>query len=179
MAALVTLDEAKAHLNLSGSAEDAELLGMVEAVTAPIERIVGAVLPATYTERHDGGGAAIALLHPPVLSVTSVTLADGTVLTADDYEVDAIPAVLTRVSAGSVLRWERGRISVVYLAGMSSVPANVRLAALITVQHMWRTQRGSRDQRFTGGEETWNPGMGFSLPRRALELLGSKVPGIA
>ncbi|TQS29133.1 hypothetical protein [Microbispora sp. KK1-11] len=181
MATLVSLEEAKAHLNISSGTDDAEILRMVEGITAPIERIVGSVLPASYTERHDGWRPGIALRHRPVQSVTSVTLPGGAVLGVDGYELDGDAGVLTRLSGGREWVWEDGRITVVYTAGMAEVPANVKLAALIVLQHMWKTQRGtSRDARFGGGgEEQWTPGMGFTLPRRALELLGDQVSGIA
>ena len=180
MATLVTLAEAKAHLNITSGSDDAEIMGMVEAVTEPIERIVGSVLPQAYTERHDGDRAMIALSHRPVLSVTSVTLPGGGTVTPPGYELDADAAVLTRMAGIYRRAWEAGRIAISYTAGLAAVPAHVRLAALIVVQHLWETQRGGpRDQRFTGGSEDWSPGMGFALPRRALELLGDQTAGIA
>lgn len=181
MATLVTLAEAKAHLNITGVSDDEEIMGMVEAVTTPIERVAGSVLPASYTERHDGARPMIALSHRPVLSVTSVTLPGGTTVAPPGYELDADAAVLTRMAGAYRWEWEAGRITVSYTAGLAAVPAHVRLAALIVVQHLWETQRGGpRDQRFTGGGgEGWSPGMGFALPRRALELLGDQTAGIA
>lgn len=180
MAALVTLEEAKTHLNITAVTWDAEILGMVEAVTEPVERLVGSVLPVTYIEFHDGGRAAIALSHRPVLSVDEVTLPGGSTLAADGYAIDSDAAVLTRVAGGYRWQWEPGRVGVEYTAGLAAVPPHVRLAALIIVGHMWETQRGGRDQRFTGsGEEGWRPGLGFALPRRALELLGDQNAGIA
>lgn len=179
MATLVTLADAKAHLNISGSGDDAEIFGMVEAVTEPIERIVGSVLQQSCTERHDGARPGIALMRRPVLSVASVTLPGGGTVTSGGYELDGGAGVLTRMMGGYPAVWEAGRIVVVYTAGLSAVPAHVRLAALITVQHLWETQRGGRDRRFTGNDDPWTPGMGYALPRRALELLGDQVAGIA
>ncbi|MEV4059722.1 hypothetical protein [Nonomuraea dietziae] len=181
MATLVTLPETKVHLGITSDSDDAEIMAMVEAVTEPIELIVGSVLPAAYTERYDGGRAALALAHRPVLSVTSVTLPGGATVTAAGYELDADAGVLTRMAGGYRWAWESGRITIAYTAGLAAVPKHVRLAALITVKHMWETQRGGqRDQRFTGNsEESWNPRWGYTLPRRALELLGNQNAGIA
>lgn len=181
MATLVSLEHAKTHLNITTSAEDAEILRMVEAVTEPVERIVGSVLPVSFSEFHDGGRAAIALSHRPVLSIDSVTLPGGATVASDGYELEADAGVLIRMAGGFRWQWEPGRIGVGYTAGLAEVPAHVRLAALIIVGHMWETQRGGqRDGRFTGGgEEGWRPGLGFSLPRRALELLGDQNAGIA
>ncbi len=178
-ATLVSLAEAKAHLNITSGAEDAEIMRVIEAVTVPIERVAGSVAPTAHTEIHPGSRPVIVLSHQPVLSVTSVT-GPGGVVDAEGYALDGQAGVLARMSgvAGGV--WEAGQITVTYTAGLASVPPHVRLAALIVVQHLWETQRGGRDQRFTGaGEEGWNPGLGFALPRRALELLGDPMPGIA
>lgn len=182
MGMLVTLAQAKKHLNITGSGDDAEITAMVEAVTEPVETIVGSVLPRPYAEVHDGGREAIPLAHRPVLSVTSVTLPGGGTVAAAGWELAADAGVLTRVSGGYAARWESGRIKISYVAGVATVPAHVRLAALIIVKHMWETQRGGgeRDRRFTGtGEQPWDPRRGYSLPRRALELLGDQNAGIA
>ncbi|MFI6819263.1 hypothetical protein ACIBG7_43230 [Nonomuraea sp. NPDC050328] len=182
MTALVTLEEARAQLNraASASATDAEILRVIEAVTAPIERIAGAVLPTPHTEVYAGGGRAIVLAHAPVLTVTSVGLAVGGELAADGWRLDRTSGVLTRLAAGSPSIWEPGQLTISYVAGLPSIPPHVRMAALITVQHLWELQRGSRDQRFTGSsDQAWTPAMGFALPHRAMELLGEQTAGIA
>ncbi len=177
-AGLVSLDDAKRQLNITSDTEDAELAEMIRAVTAVVERHTGAVLRRTVVEQH-AGGYALALRQLPVVAVTSIAGlgVGGLDVAPGDVLVDGLSGVVCAVDG----RWIAGPVLVTYTAGQAMVPPNVRLAALIILQHLWETQRGgSRDTRFTGGgDETWNPGMGFAIPRRALELLGDQVSGIA
>jgi hypothetical protein len=66
-----------------------------------------------------------------------------------------------------------------YQAGYTTVPANIRLGALIIVQHLWETQRGMMGVQLGGDGETYVTGRGFAIPRRAIELLGPQLPGVA
>jgi hypothetical protein len=77
-------------------------------------------------------------------------------------------------------RWICGPLRWTYLAGRSDVPANVDLAARLILQHMWETQRGRQGaERRGGSDEVFDPRFGFSIPRRAQELLGAQAPGVA
>ncbi|MFD0885754.1 hypothetical protein ACFQ08_14480, partial [Streptosporangium algeriense] len=76
-------------------------------------------------------------------------------------------------------RWIAGPVLVVYAAGRTEIPANVLLAALIIIGHLWETQRGTVAPRLGTDDEVWDPRAGFAVPRRALELLGDQVSGIA
>jgi hypothetical protein len=180
MADLVTLAEAKAHLDIpeQDTDDEAEISAFIASLTEPIERHVGAVLPVAYTERHDGARPAIALDHPPVVSITSVTLPGGVNLAAPAWEIDKPSGVLTRMIGDYPSCWEYGRITVVYTAGLATVPAHVRQAALIILQHLWETQRGSMQQP-VNADDSYDPRWAYSIPRRALELLGPAVGGIA
>lgn len=51
MAELVTLAEAKAHLDKTSNADDAELIGFVEAATAVVEDYVGPMSVKTFVKR--------------------------------------------------------------------------------------------------------------------------------
>ncbi|MEV0149104.1 MULTISPECIES: hypothetical protein [unclassified Nonomuraea] len=174
-AGLVSLADARAHLNITTGADDVELAEVVRAATAAVERHVGAVLRRVYVEEHPGG-YAIALHHTPVLSVASASgvLPGVPDLAAADLQVDGSSGVLRRGTGA----WIAGPVRVTYTAGRAEVPPNVRLATLIIIQHLWETQRGSALPRF-GGEDTWDPRQAFAVPRRALELLGERVSGIA
>ncbi|MBO4272387.1 hypothetical protein [Microbispora triticiradicis] len=173
--AIVSLADARAHLNLTSATDDAELMEMIRAVTVVVERHAGAILRRPYTEEHRGG-YAIALQHTPVVSITSTegALPGVPVLDPADLTVDSVSGV-ARQSSG---QWIAGPLRVTYVAGRAEVPPNVRLAALIILQHLWESQRGTAVPAF-GAEEPWNPGLGFAIPRRALELLGTPLPGIA
>ncbi|MFQ6212475.1 hypothetical protein ACLMMQ_29975, partial [Bacillus mobilis] len=83
---IVTVAEVKKHLNMSATdtSQDDELGVFIESVTDVIEHIVGPVVPRAVTEVHDGGGGALVLRRPPVLSVMSVT-EDGIAVVEGTY----------------------------------------------------------------------------------------------
>lgn len=176
---LVSLVEAREQLNITGTANDAEILRMLQAITEPVERYVGAVGRRTWTETFDGGQTKIALLHFPVLSITQV-VESGAVLVSSGYMVKPNAGVLTRVSGGYPTRWRTGadNITVTYEAGRVITGEHIRQAVLIILQHLWETQRGgfSASPR---DSDTYDPRFGYSIPRRALELLGEPLPGMA
>jgi hypothetical protein len=72
-----------------------------------------------------------------------------------------------------------GRILATYVAGESQVPPNVQLAGLIIIQHLWETQRGAMGVQLGGDSDNYVAGRGFAIPRRAIELLGPQLPGVA
>jgi len=178
-AGIVSVREAKKQLNLDAADtdDDEEVAGVIRAVTEPIERIVGAVARRPVVETHDGG-YALALRRAPALSVTSAVAARTGVLDQGVADLEL------NVSAGIVRRrdgaWMAGPLRITYLAGRADVPAHVRQAALIIIQHMWETQRGQMGGvRRGGSDEVYDPRFGFSIPRRAQELLGDQPGAIA
>jgi hypothetical protein len=185
-AILFSLSDAKEHLNIPAdrTTDDEELRRFVEAVTEIVESGpdwgVGPVAVRTYVDRiHPHATPALVLRHRPVLSVTSVTavLDGGTTYLPADLDVDGQAGIVVRRAAAG-LWFTGGPWDAVYLAGRRQVPANISHAGRIILQHLWSTQR-SRDIRRppigTSGEtlEVRAAGMTFSVPRRAIELLGS------
>ncbi|MGW8703234.1 phage head-tail connector protein [Streptomyces eurythermus] len=175
--ALLTLEDAKAQLNMTGSSDDAELQVYVDAVTDVIERYVGPVLDRSVTEMVRGRGTVLALSQAPVVSLTSVTAlaADGSAFAADDVYLDQDAGLLYRLDG---CPFTGGPWRVVYQAGRgATVPPTINLAARILVQHLWRTQYGaSRGLPSIGGGEDYSvteqvPGWGYAVPNRVLELL--------
>lgn len=185
---IVTLAEAKLHLNITGTDSDAELAGFISAATQPCEDVVGAVVNRTVVEVFDGGRAQLPLSHRPVSSITSV-VDTGTTLSASSYTVNAESGVLTLVAGPSPLPFLVGvqSVTVTYVAGRvastaavaTSAYGNIRMAALIIVQHLWETQRPAAAGPFTQGVDDFDPRYSFSIPRRATELLGERVAGFA
>jgi hypothetical protein len=112
----------------------------------------------------------------PVLSLTSVVAADGS-MTWDPANmlVDGETGLLTVTSGESLA----GAVDFTYQAGELVVREDYRLAALIIVQHLWETQRGTMGVQLGGDGETYVAGRGFAIPRRAIELLGTPLPGVA
>jgi uncharacterized phiE125 gp8 family phage protein len=184
---IFTLAQAKKQLNIDAAdtASDDELSGVyIPAVTAVIENNVGKVINRSVTEVFDGGRAVLLLTSIPVVSITSVTEA-GSVLDPAGYVVDKNSGVLTRVSGVSAIACLPGiqSVSVLYVAGQAAdvtqVAGNVRLAGLIILQHMWETQRPAGGGPFSQGQDDYDPRYSYSIPRRALELLGEPIGGFA
>lgn len=179
---IVTLTDVKAQLNISASdtSDDVELQGYIDAATAAVETQLGQVVDQrTAVDRLDLVGSSVFLLQStPVISLTSITSLDGTQtwsVSPSVMHVDSTSGCVTVLSGASV----SGPVLVTYQAGMVAVPANVRLAGLIIIQHLWETQRSVMGVQLGGDQETYVVGRGFAIPRRAIELLGPQLPGVA
>jgi hypothetical protein len=178
-AGVLSLTEAKKQLNIDADdlSDDEEISGFIRSVTDVCERYVGALGRKTYVEKH-GGGYMLALNRAPVLSLTTVeaVMTGGTDQTVADLDVDGPTGIVQRLDG----RYMCGPLRVTYVAGRTDIPPNVRQAALIILQHMWETQRGAMGGvSFGGSGEVFDPRFGFSIPRRAQELLGDQPPAIA
>lgn len=179
-AGIISVDDAKTHLKLLSDDDREELAEFVRATNEIVERHAGTVLPLVCTERLRGGSPSLLLGHRPVISVTSVTLAGGSLLAASGYELVAEAGVILRMVGDYESCWEGGRITVVYTAGRAVIPAAVLQAARVIVRHLWETQRGRMGgARAAGSDEVWDPRWGYAIPRRALELMGDAPMGIA
>lgn len=166
---IITLDEAKPHLNIPPTepVDDAEITAAISAVTFIVESKVGAVISRSVTESVVFCGKAQALTVGPVLSLTSVTnVASGQVVTG----FTVTPGAVLRMTDDSPL--PAGRHTVVYTAGRTTVPENIKWAAKEILRHLWKTQRGgglplqgSEDEGFAA------TGAGFLIPYRAQAAL--------
>lgn len=183
---MITLTEAKVQLNIpeSDTTRDVELQAYVDAASDAVERYTGQVgtVRTISAERHATRRTHRLWLHQsPVQSLMSVARVDESqTWNVADLDVD-VDSGLIRVLTGPLLS---GLLEVTYEAGHETVPANYSLAARIILQHLWRTQRGVGVATFTGTGETTTMesgegGMGFAVPRRAIELLGFPTPVVA
>jgi hypothetical protein len=184
--ALLTLDDAKAQLNITSTANDAELTAYVNSVDPVIERVIGPVTPREVTEVQDlprTGAACMVLRTTPVIELTTVEplLAGVPAVDVDGLVLDGDTGVVQRFDC----RLLRGPLRVTYQAGRAEVPATVNLAARMLVQHLWRTQNRASPGLAGGGEDYSVsdpiPGMGYAVPNRVLELLEpyKLAPGVA
>lgn len=196
VAALVNLADVKAQLNISDTTSDAELGTFIDAASAMIQKHpdfgTGPIVPTTYTESHDGGDETLYVRHAPLLSVTSLTEYYGTTaytlslqplgssVDAYGFSIDDARAgrIVRRTINGSVYCFPPGvgNIIVTYIAGQSSVTADVRQATLLLVSHLWETQQSGRT---IGKGQNNNPGMAYTLPNRVIEALQGAKRGPA
>lgn len=188
----IDLDDAKAHLNKSGTADDGELEEFMFAACAAIEEIKGHVDPVTVTvtrravpltdnHRHRAWWGPhrqwfLELAESPVLSVTSVAVATGGGLTTPVAAYDQISGVQGwHLDETLLFVPTAGLYVVAYQAGRDPVPPNFRLAALELTAHLWRgsqlNQSSGRPQ--IGGDQMMVvPHLASALPYRVRELLG-------
>jgi hypothetical protein len=183
--ALITLEQAKAQLDLETASHDTELQLYIGALTSAIERHTGPVENRTVTEVVNSRGPLLALTQAPAVSLTSITpvLTGGLAIDVADVALDGDSAVVRRLDGGS---FYGGPWTVVYTAGRgATVPDTIQLAALMLLQHLWRTQYGAARGSVGGGDDVSVtepiPGFGYAIPYRVLQLLEPyKVPpGVA
>lgn len=179
--AIVTLDEAKAALGISVdyTADDGELQDYVDGIGTAVEEYKGKVIEQREVTQklRLRNATSFMLSSVPVISLTTVETIDGSrSWQPDGFDVDEASG-LVEVLSGSIT----GRIEVTYDAGYEQVPANIKRGALVILQHVWETQRGVGSARsgVVGDEEVYDPRFSYSVPRKALEWLGSPLPGVA
>jgi hypothetical protein len=176
---VVSLQDAKDHLNISTSTNDEELRRFLWVATDLCEQYAGRILGRrTFTETYDGGTSKIRLLSPLATSITSV-VENGTTLTSDQYRLEPITGLfLERIgsngiqSFGALWSGVTNSITVTYVSGFAIVPPSVQQAVLEALRHLWQTQRGvATVSALVSSGDDYNPGMGYSLPRRVMQLL--------
>jgi len=169
---LVSLADMKSALTISSTAYDEDLRTLIEAATHAIEKHVNETITIrSFTEVARLAPHA-ALVHYPVVSLTSVEDAD----TGATYDVtggirDHKNGI---IGGGSLPR--QARVRVTYKAGMQVIPANYIEAAKIIVLHLWSTRRGPAGARATTGPLGINEFHGYAIPHAAMELLGKRGP---
>jgi hypothetical protein len=192
---IISLDEAKDFLNIDNDISDFEISGFITSASLAWVNRVGPVAGATtYDEWYDGGGSTIVLRHTPVTSVTSITEAytDSLTytLTADPldgtgvsgfygYTLEKERGLLVRRANGTSLAFAKGvrNVHIVYVAGYTTAPEDIKEAVKALLKQGWETQRGG--SRRPGSEPAPQGYMGL-WPSRAQDIANSYlVPGIA
>lgn len=179
---IVSLADAKLHMNKNNTADDIEIQDFIDAAQAVVTREVGDIVPTQYTELLPLDGPNIVLSRRPILSVTSVSVMGGsstpTVVSPTAYRLHSSTGIIEHLNYGFV----GTSAEVVYLSGLTGpVPPNYRLATLELIAHLWRNSQQGRNRRVRGSgpeDDTATVGLGFSLPNRVRELLGAKKPAM-
>jgi hypothetical protein len=180
---IMSLADAKKHLNLTKTDHDDEVRSWVESITAGVEHFAGVCVRRTVAERHDVNGVrTLCLRRTPVLSLTSVVaiLSGGTDYAVADLELDGPTGIVQRLDGGRLC----GPLRVTYTAGRTVIPAAIRDAAKVILQHLWRTQNPQGRTRLGGEDYAVTeplPGFGYAIPHRAMQLLEPDrlPPGVA
>jgi hypothetical protein len=173
---LLSLADAKRHLNITSSRHDEELRGHVEAATGAVEYYLGqAVVRRPVTERLSLSRASRIMLERfPVISVTSATL--------DGDEADVSEWYVSPVGALELSSAMSGELEVTYVAGRSIIPAEYLRAAEMIVEGLYKSQRkpAAGPPASPGGMAELEPDdYGVVIPPKARELLGVSGPQVA
>jgi hypothetical protein len=174
--AAIPLSDVKLHLNITGTNNDAELLGFIDTAQEIVEQLVGPVEPRTVTETFYCNGSVF-LSYTPVISITSVTEYAATVGTSF-YALDGDE--LIRMDGRSWYGSHGAPLTVVYQAGRAygSLPAALAWGIKEETAHLWRTTQSQRGGR-SRGEEPAAP-IGYALPNRVREAIAPfmKIPAV-
>lgn len=163
---LVDLETVKRYPGMSIPANDrhvdTRLTDFILAVQPLIEHVTGPILPTIFEEWHDGGQDYLQLRHPPSVGYGTTPVLDliacseyngpiewslAGVASPDQgqmysYQLDTrLGRVVRRTAGGGVqpFPYMPQSIHVVYRAGQSEVPRNVRLAVCESVRLYWQT----------------------------------------
>lgn len=172
MTLVATLDEFKRWLNRTDATDDTELTIALTAASEWVEwRIEGPLSLTAITESIRTTGRVFIPSKRPLVSVISITPEWGT----DPID----PATYTADTRNNMIRLRYGVTSgwytTVYLAGLATISARVKLAGMETARHLWRPKNGGGGRGYPD-EEVMTP-LGFAVPRRASDLLGVSPMG--
>lgn len=193
---VLTLAQGQAAVVDTSAASVTKLEAWITAVSRRLDDLCGPIVQRTVTdELHQSPGGLLFLHQTPVVSITSVqewssgvatAVTAETHNTAGGYRYDDRLGTITRRSSWSDTSWSSSYVTVTYVAGRAANTAAVdplfKQAAVIILTHLWRsagTGRGEVFDAVDGSNVFGTPP--FSIPRAAVELLGSEVraPAIA
>lgn len=168
--ALIDLEEMKGLLNVTGTADDAEIGSAIDEAIATIATRCGDLQPTAKTRKVRASGPTI-LLPAPIVSVEAITPMGGTALALSAVDVDEEFGILTSY------RFTGCRYTVQYTSGRQECPDDLLRAVKELVKSMYSTtNRGPG--RFQGTRAAAE--QAFLLSYRVQELIAPyRQPGIA
>lgn len=177
-ARILSLKETRDHLNVTSTTNDEELRDYILAASEWVEDKIGQYVvrrTVTQTLWPDSGRL---FLKGPVISLTSMVAAYG-------YAVTTYNVANYYVEPGNSVRPGYGNfgfyypVTVTYVAGMTVIPAEVRLATEMLVKALWETQRGAAPLPLQGVDDVEQlPGMGLAVWRAEQLLAGQRVRAV-
>lgn len=183
---VLLLADAKTHLNITNTTDDAEIQTFIDAAEAAIGGKVGPLGSVTRTDRVRGVGKDLVLPVTPVISLTSVTPVGGTALDPSSMVIDYKAGVIAYVAATqyNFARFPLPWYDVVYTAGRNVTAAafpDLYLAIKEQVRHLWVTQRGPANNPVNfSGDMPPQAGMSYTFSNRVLEMISPYMaPGFA
>jgi hypothetical protein len=195
----ISLDEAKAAVNITGATFDAELGLYVSAASQRLDQLAGAAVIRTVTgEIHNVAGSgvtSILLNYRPVVTASSVveynqttartlTLETNSAKTASDFLLDLAEGRLRRRTSGydAAFPAGRGNVVITYTAGRfantAAVGERFKLAASIYLSHLWKREQGAGTVTFGGLETDATLIPTFGIPNVVRDLLLDEISSV-
>jgi hypothetical protein len=172
---VLTLAEAKKHLNITDGDHDAEVQSFVDAAEAALAvSRVGPIGPVPTTARVSGGGRTLLLPVAPAVSLTSVTPTGGAALTLTDLYLDKTAGTVAYTSdAPFTAFW----YDVVYVAGRAANDVSDYLLWVNRelLRAMWSVQRPFGG-RFASTPASAEPNTSIPPTARLLDQLLADYP---
>jgi hypothetical protein len=208
VADLISLEYAKGGLSFPAgrTVDDDDLADLISSATAPMEDLVGPILPRVDLEEwHDGGATVITLDWSPVLDVTTViecyaagytrTLSeqplDAGSFDAYGYTVDKPFGVITRRVSGIAAQFVAGgrNVKIVYTAGRVELDddgvaidlaPNLRRATRRLVRWLWQTEKQGQRPSSSGPDAATETPSGYRIPLAVKDLCAGdlRLPGL-
>lgn len=177
--ALLSIDELREAAGVNGSSSDARLSAMGLRVAAAIMQECNIAIGAgsqptlwreTLTETFRMVRAdTLPLSRRHDVSITSI-VEDAVTLDAADYVADPESGLVARLSDDEPIAWCATKVTVVYAAGFSTVPDDLKQAVMDCLRAFWL--ESGRDPR-EKGRETEVPG----VYRERVDLWAGALPG--
>lgn len=172
--------DVKPHLKIDQTSDDVVLQSKLDAAEAFVSDRTGGsggLAASAFTERVAGYRRELSLTCSPVVSVTSVTGADGQALVVANLDVDTQDGLIA-FSTFYDITFPMPWYSVVYQTGYATaaaVPEELKEAVRLMTQHFYETQRGGRRGN-TGGDDAFE-----SAYARAQRILAdvTTLPGFS
>ncbi len=132
---LVTLTEVKAHLHITYADEDTYLTALLKQARASIEKYTGlSLISRTVTAKINNSAGGIQLPYGPVVAITSMADANGLTVEAANYSY-----------LNSYLHFPvYNAMTVVYTAGYTVMPPDLKLAILFEIEYFIRLREGEK-----------------------------------
>lgn len=140
----VTIADVKPYLNISATTNDDVIASCIGQAEEWVIDRCGPLVSTNLTKRVELTGHSLMLPVYPVISVTSVTGVDtGTVVTLDADDVNLRTGIITPDT------WPTAdhTFTVVYVAGRSAVPEQLKRAVIEMTRYFWRPQMGAAQAR--------------------------------
>lgn len=185
---LSNLGQVKTDLNkVNDTSKDAKIRQWLREATTVVENICGPIIPRTETYITDGGGVMVSIPRRWVVSITSVTenwAGTNFPLTEQPLGSSSSPygytwdretnTLVRRGSNGDTAIFADGvsNITVVYRAGIASIPDAIQRAASQLVMHWYNKDAQPQGANFSRGDDYPTTMVGaWEVPHPIMEVL--------